>query len=233
MDFLSRLLNKTGDYDLPERITVTAHAGSNGTVDNTIPSIEAALESGAEIVEFDLNVDDNGELRLSHNAPAGTEPTFEEALVLVKQAEDIFINIDVKTTRNIDKMQEIIVKHGMLDRVFYTGINEGFVADVREKSPLVQYYLNCYADTAELGKKEYCDKMTDRVIELGGIGVNINYKGVTPQLAESCHEKGLLLSVWTVNDEENMKKFISMGADNITTEQPTFLKEVMGKGKNE
>lgn len=229
MDFLCRLLNKTGDYKLPERITVTAHAGSNGTDDNTIPSIKTALDSGAEIVEFDLNVDENGELRLSHNTPVGGEPTFEEALVLVKQADDIFINIDVKTTKNIDKMQEIIVKHGMLDRVFYTGINEGFAADVREKSPLVQYYLNCYPDVSELGNKDYCDKMVDRVIELGGIGVNINFRGVTPQLVEACHGKGLLLSVWTVNNEEDMKAFISMGADNITTEKPTFLKNIMRK----
>lgn len=227
MDFLCRLLNKTGDYNLPERITVTAHAGSNGTEDNTIPSIEVAVNSGAEIVEFDLNVDDNGELRLSHNAPKGDEPAFEEALVLVRQFEDIFINIDVKTTKNIDKMQKIIVKHDMLDRVFYTGINEGFVADTREKSPLVQYYLNCYPEVSELGKKDYCDKLTDRVIELGGIGVNINYKGVTPQLVESCHSKNLLLSVWTVNNEEDMKMFLSMGVDNITTEKPTFLKNIM------
>ena len=224
MSFLNRLFDK-----LPECITVTAHAGSNSTEENTIPSIEAAVNSGAEIVEFDLNVDDNGELRLSHNAPTGGEPTFEEALLLVKKYEDIFINIDVKTTKNIDKMQDIIVKHDMLDRVFYTGIHEGFVADTREKSPLVQYYLNCYPEISELGNKEYCDKMTDRVIELGGIGVNINFNGVTPQLVESCREKGLLLSVWTVNNEEDMKMFISMGVDNITTEKPTFLKEVMQK----
>lgn len=229
MDFISRLLNKTGDYNLPERITVTAHAGSNGTEDNTIPSIEVALNSGAEIVEFDLNADANGELRLSHNTPVGDEPTFEDGLVLVKTFNGIFINIDVKTTKNIDKMQEIIVKHGMLDRVFYTGINEDFVADVREKSPLVQYYINCYPDISELDKKDYCDKMTDRVIELGGIGVNINYRGVTPQLVEACHSKGLLLSVWTVNDAEDMERFLSMGADNITTEKPTFLKDIMLK----
>ena len=229
MDFLCRLLNKTGDYNLPERITVTAHSGSNGTEDNTIPSIKVALDSGAEIVEFDLNVDENGELKLSHNAPVGGEPTFEEALVLVKQSDDIFINIDVKTTKNIDKMQEIIVKHDMLDRVFYTGISEDFVADVREKSPLVQYYLNCYPEISELGNKDYCDQMADRVIELGGIGVNINFKGVTPQLVEACHSKNLLLSVWTVNNEEDMEMFLSMGVDNITTEKPTFLKNIMLK----
>lgn len=115
MDFLHRSLNNTDGSALPERITVTAHAGSDGTEDNTIPSIEAALASGAEIVEFDLNVDENGELRLSHNAPVGGELTFEKALVLVKKSDGIFINIDVKTTKNIDKMQEIIIKHGMPD----------------------------------------------------------------------------------------------------------------------
>ena len=229
MDFLCRLLNKDGDYNLPERITVTAHAGSDGTEDNTIPSIEAALRSGAEIVEFDLNVDESGELRLSHNAPVGGEPTFEEALVLVKQSDGAFINIDVKTTKNIDKMQEIIVRHGMLDRVFYTGINEGFVAETKEKSPLVQYYLNCYPDVSELGNADYCDKMTERVIELGGIGVNINFRGVTPQLVEACHRRNLLISVWTVNDTEDMEKFLSMGVDNITTEKPTLLKSIILK----
>lgn len=226
MDFLHRLLTNADGGAIPSRVTVTAHAGSDGTEDNTIPSIEAALRSGAEIVEFDLNVNTDGELVLSHNAPEGGEPTFEEALVLVKQAKDVFINIDVKTTVNIDRMQEIILKHGMLDRVFYTGIPEDCVADVKEKSPLVQYYINCGGSAENLGDKAFCDAMTDRVTELGGIGVNINFRGVSQVLADSCRAKGLLLSVWTVNEEEDMKKFLAMGADNITTERPTFLKKL-------
>lgn len=230
MNLYYRLFSKKTDYNLPEGFTVTAHAGANKTKANTIPSLKVALKSGAEIVEFDLNVTENGELTLSHNAPKNNNtPSFEEALLLVKEHDGIRINIDVKTTAQIDKAQEIILKHDMLDRVFYTGIKESFVADVKAKSPEVPYYINCYPTSIEMLSSACCDKMTEHVIELGGIGVNINYMSVTPQLVEACRKKNLLLSIWTINKKSDMKAYLAMGPDNITTKRPTVLKNMISE----
>lgn len=230
MGFLSKIFSKEKKYNIPEGFTVTAHSGSNDTKDNTIPSLKVALVSGADIVEFDLNVSDNGELVISHDAPKGEPvPTFEEALLLVKEHEGTRINIDVKTTERIDKAQEIILKADMLDRVFYTGIDECFVTAVKEKSPQVAYYLNCHPNQIDMLKESECEKLADHAIELGCIGLNINYHFVSPQLVEMCHKKNLLISVWTVNQKSDMEKYLAMGVDNITTRKPTVLKNLISK----
>lgn len=228
MSLINNIFSKEKEFNLPEGFTVTAHTGANKTEDNTIPSLKVALTSGADIVEFDLNVDKNGELVLSHDTPKeDNSPSFEEALLVVKEHEGIRINIDIKTTENIDKAQETIIRTGMLDRVFYTGVMEKFVADVREKSPKVAYYLNCYPTPLEVASSAGCDKIVDHVIEVGAIGVNINHMLVTPHLVEACHKKNLLISAWTINNESDMKKFLAMGVDNITSERPTILRNLI------
>ena len=37
------------------------------------------------------------------------------------------------------------------------------------------------------------------------------------------HEKGMPVSVWTVNDEKNAAKYAAMGVDNITSRHPDMV----------
>lgn len=222
-----KYIYKDKSCELPEDFTITAHAGSNDTEDNTIPSLKVAAVSGADVVEFDLNVDENGQPVLSHNKPKGGEPLFEDALKLIAGYEGIRINIDVKDTSMLDKVQKIVVENNMLERVFYTGVFPKYVPAVKEKSPLIPYYINCDPNVVGLSKEEYCQKLTDEVIALGGIGVNIQFLGALPELLKACREKGLLLSIWTVNNEDDMRNFLLIGPDNITTEKPTMLRNIL------
>ena len=50
-------------------ITVTAHSGCMGLADNSLEAMEAGIEAGAQIVEFDLNYTSDGAPVLSHDSP--------------------------------------------------------------------------------------------------------------------------------------------------------------------
>jgi glycerophosphoryl diester phosphodiesterase len=45
----------------------------------------------------------------------------------------------------------------------------------------------------------------------------------TPALVEEAHRSGILISVWTVDHPEDMKRMIAMGVDRITTNYPDRL----------
>ena len=46
---------RKNDFALPEGFTVTAHTGCEGERDNTLESIRAGAQAGADIVEIDLH----------------------------------------------------------------------------------------------------------------------------------------------------------------------------------
>ena len=46
---------------------------------------------------------------------------------------------------------------------------------------------------------------------------------VTPELVVYCHEKGIQVIPWTINSEDDMRRFISLGVDGIITDYPDRL----------
>ena len=50
---------------------------------------------------------------------------------------------------------------------------------------------------------------------------------VSARLTESIHERGLLVRTWTVNDADDMTRFLRLGVDAIITDHPDVLRTVM------
>jgi glycerophosphoryl diester phosphodiesterase len=52
---------------------------------------------------------------------------------------------------------------------------------------------------------------------------------VTPRFITAAHKKNIRVHVWTVNDEEDMKRLLCWGADGIITDYPDRLNRVLQK----
>ena len=52
----------------------------------------------------------------------------------------------------------------------------------------------------------------------------------TRECVEAFRAEGMPVWVWTVNEEEDMKKVISHGVDGITTDEPAMLKGLLEGG---
>lgn len=59
--------------------------------------------------------------------------------------------------------------------------------------------------------------------------VGITLDCATKRLVDECHEKNMAVTYWTINEEEDMKKLIEIGADVITTNAPDVLAKLLGK----
>ncbi len=212
---------------LPEGFTLTAHTGCEGTKDNSLDAITLGFGYGAQIVEFDLNFNSNGIAVLSHNEPKGNEPTLDEAFALVSGYKGLRVNVDVKNTLDLKQVTDLAEKHGILDRIFYTGITEEFVEAVKAQTPDVLYYYNKSIDNSKKEDASYIASLVEEVKRVGAAGLNIHHKSCSKTMVEEFHKAGLELSVWTVNKKPDMARALKMGCDNITTRKPSELKSII------
>lgn len=213
--------------NLPENFTYTAHTGCVKTPDNSLAAIEEGVKYGADIVEFDLNFLPDGTPVLSHDKPKGNEVTLDEAFKKISEYENIKVNVDVKTTKNLKAVYPLAQKYGLEDRIFYTGINIDFVEAVKKDSPEVPYYLNVNVEKPRKQTPEYLQSLVKTVKDSGAIGINFNKDHATKKLVETFHENDLEVSIWTVNKKRKMYKILALAPDNITTRRPDKLQEIL------
>ena len=124
-------------------------------------------------------------------------------------------------------MERLVIKHGLENRAFLTGVLNKFVDEVKKQCKVLKHYINVYYDD---GLPAFED-IVAHVRETESIGINLHYSYITPELVEAMHKENLLVSAWTANDTDVMIKLINMGVDNITTRHPDKLIELINANK--
>lgn len=218
---------KNAKLDLPRDFTLTAHTGCMGTKQNSLESMKVGVESGANIIEFDLRADLNGGLVLSHDEPNGGEIPLCEAFALLSSFENTKANVDIKMVDQLEKVYLMAKEYNVEDKIFYTGVKDEFVEPIKEKSPEISYFLNVKVSKIKNKNKKYLLSLVEKVKKAGAIGINFNYKSASKELVKVFHENNLLVSIWTVDNEYNMYKILSFAPDNITTRHPDKLSEII------
>ncbi|MBO5896895.1 MAG: glycerophosphodiester phosphodiesterase [Clostridia bacterium] len=211
----------------PNGFTYTAHTGCVETPDNSLQSIEVGVKYGADIVEFDVR-HHNGDIILSHDAPVGGEVTLEQAFLKVKEYDGLQVNVDVKSTEELHLVQEIAIKTGMLDRIFFTGIFEKDTEIVKKECPEIAYYLNMDVLPKKEHTAEYLQSLVDTVKGCGAVGINFNKDNASKELVQAFRDAGLKVSIWTVSKEHEIYKILSYCPDNITTRRPDRVQRIIG-----
>lgn len=218
-DRLARFFFRSDDHDVTPAFTVTAHTGPDEIPQNSKFSLTYSLASGADVVEFDLALNAEGVAVLAHGSPEEAKMTLEEAFAQVAACYGVRVNVDVKNVEAVGLAQELALRYGIADRIFYTGVYEENVPYLQEHSPLIPYYINISAPA----DAEQAELLCARIAEEGAIGLNFNYHDYSPELAASARAHGLLLSVYTVNSIKELRMMLDYDIDNITTEFPYKL----------
>ena len=214
----------TKTITLPQGFTVTAHSGSMDLPANSIEAMEAGVRAGAQIVEFDLQYNEAGEPVLSHDAPAGECATLQDAFAFLAAHPNVRANVDVKDTSHLECVEPLAKEAGVLDRIFFTGLDEADIPTAREKCPSVPYYLN-----VDIPRFASIKKLAEKVRSLGALGVNISTGSLSPRLTHGFHKQGLLVSVWTIDKKTEALYVLSMQPDNVTTRKPDLIWSLLQK----
>ncbi len=209
--------------------TVTAHAGAMNLPDNSAVALLAAVLAGFDAVEMDLSYRPDGTPVIIHNSSPGSGEglPLDDALAIVALNGRTKVNLDNKSLANLPEVNRLIVKHGLRGRVYFTGVDERIAAMITAQCP-APTYLSCSIDQALRENREYAQALAERARAGGFTGINLSFTEVSKTVVEMMHENGLLVSVWTVNENIDLYRMLALSVDNITTRNPAKLKLIIG-----
>lgn len=196
---------------------LTAHSGSDGYADNSIEFIEAIVNSAVDAFEIDLQLSDGGDLYLSHDSVQDYTDcvSLEECLNILAKNPEMKINIDCKHPKAGPLAIELAKELGVYSQILLSGslpLDEIDEADY----PILFYNIENVPNVRNLAFPERQVILSD--LSAKGIEyIQLFYGLVTVRIIDIIHEAGLKLSVWTVNDLNEITHLYEIGCDNITT----------------
>ncbi|MFF4350916.1 glycerophosphodiester phosphodiesterase [Streptomyces sp. NPDC001530] len=212
-------------------VTAVAHRGAPYHVrENTIDSLRAALQLGADTVEIDVRLTRDGVPVLLHDETlkrlweqdrplrslssdevrgltAGGVPTLVEAL---KETEDSRIMVDLPGApdgRAVRRIIDVIRDCGAQERVYYCAGAPAMLA-VRAADPAAEIALTWTSVAPP--RPALLDAVRPRWL-------NYRFGLVDRHLTDRVHHGGYLLSVWTPDTRRSMRRLLDLGVDSITT----------------
>lgn len=141
-----------------------------------------------------------------------------DSVLPLMQASGKTMNLDIKSDDCVEPVTRQVEKNGLLGQVILTGCEIDRAKMVQRANPNVRKLLN--VETSLFLKQNYTAAVTsccEDAKSASCFGLNLNYRVVQPELMEIAAGYGLDVYIWTVNEKEQMKQFIEMGVQSITS----------------
>jgi len=235
---------------------VIAHRGAwkkNGNPQNSIASLRNAIELKADGSEFDVRITADDSLVINHDAeynrmkiektpysilvqfrlPNGEKlPTLREYITEgTRNNNTTKLICELKSSeagkeKNIymaERSVQLAKELNALNFITWISFDFDIVKRISELLPEAEvFYLNGDLAPSELKKAS-----------IKGAGYNYSVFKKKPEWIDEAKKEGILLNVWTVNNESDMDFFISECFDYITTDEPELLMEKLKKYRQE
>ena len=235
---------------------IMAHRGySAAAPENTIPAFQKCIDNRFSAAELDVQMLGDGTIVVLHDDSlkrttgidknvwevsyddikdldngsffndsfAGTKiPTLDEVLGLAGQGDDrLYLNIEIKRNGHddgiVEEVVEIIRKNNYMDCCDVTSQDYETLEEVRKVDPEV---LTAYTSVIGIGDLES--------LEAADI-ISIQETFATYENIDRIHRAGKRVFVWTVNEEDTMKKLVSLNVDAILTNDPALCRTVIDR----
>ena len=248
--------NKTGFPKIEQngKTAIVAHRGfwnceAAGFAENSIASLKAAQDNGFWGSEFDVHITTDNVVLVFHNddvdgvridtslaetfaahrlANGEKIPTLDEYLTQGEQCDKTVLVLELKEEITIEREDalidysiEALKAHNLLDpkRVIFISFSKYICDRIAAEYP---EFINQYLE----------GDFTPEELAEGGINGFDYYRKTVAEdetIIARAHGLGMSTNVWTVNNAEEMQKFIDLGIDAITTNEPLVLRELLGE----
>ncbi len=224
---------------------ITAHSGADGFPDNSLDYVRYALTSGADYLEVDVRRGADGRLMLGHDEADEALPTLEEVFTLLAETPRMGINCDLKEPGLEEAVCALAKATCLQSRVLLTG-----TVDMRRWAarPELHAIAELWANIEELlpdfdkeqlkdpaCRKQAAEEAVRLCRELGIHTVNSWYGLADEAFLERFRRAGIALSLWTVNEEDALRRYLLAGVRSVTTRKLTLALAIREeeKGKRE
>ena len=234
-----------------DRVEITAHRGSSlDAPENTLAAIEQAIQDGATYVEFDVQITSDGVLVVAHDADlmrvgnrpmviseskyedlrdidVGSSfdskfadqrvPTLDEVIDLAKGRIKLLVELKsygADKERLIDAVIRTLEERDVADDSVIMSLKYDEVQKIEERHP---QFVTGFVSSVALGD----------IAELDVDFLAVSAAQVDDLLIGSAHAAGKEVYVWTIDDPTEMSAMIDRGVDNIITNVPATMVEVL------
>jgi glycerophosphoryl diester phosphodiesterase len=237
---------------ISEEVGITAHRGSSITApENTMAAIMLAIEEGADFVEIDVQETSDGTVVLVHDKDLLRvfgirkgiwEVSFEELKDLDSGgwfssdfSDQRLATLDqvIKAVRGKAKLNIELKFNGHQKKLASEVVRIVRENDFGEDCILTSLdyagLLRARAAGPELRTGLIVTSSIGDVTKLEGELISVSANAVTRDLIDRARQADLEVHVWTINSVPLMNKMIGMGVDQIITDDPKLLGEVMAE----
>jgi glycerophosphoryl diester phosphodiesterase len=212
---------------------------------NTLPSFDAALAAGVDMIEFDVLPERGSDrLILAHDyvaAERGTPPTLEEGLAhLATTAFDgLHLDVDLKLPGYERRVIDLLRSHDLLDRALVTSqyveslrairaldgaVRLGWSVPKLKRDPTKNALLAVPAYGVLLAYRRALPGRAARAIREGMCeALMAHWRLITPRLVTAMRAAGGELYAWTVDDAARIRALEEMGVDGVITNDPRLF----------
>ena len=124
-----------------------------------------------------------------------------------------------------EKVLTLLRTHGMLERATIQAFQPATIARIRTLEPRARTMSLVRAAIAP----ELVMEALARARALGATDVGLNHRLVDEGVVAATRSAKLRLSVWTVNDEADIKRMLALGVDVIMSDRPDLVKQLAGR----
>lgn len=241
---------------IAHRTDITAHRGYSSTYpENTLQAFEAAMDSGADWIELDVQQTADGEIIVMHDSDfkrtAGLgrnvwEMNYDEIreLDVGKWKGEEFAGTGVSTLAEV-----LELCHGRIRlniEIKPTGHERDFVSRVIDLIREYDYEGDCVVASMSyrvLEEVKNYDGGIETVYVMRSVygsfyelqyadnySIRSNY--ITSHMVENIHAQGKKIYAWTVNTERTMERMLQFGVDNLITDYPVMARQKVFEAEN-
>ena len=160
---------------------------------------------------------------LSQYGMKGQVPTLEELIQLSQGKIRLLIELKAVSEREkeplVDQILALIEKYDFQKDCILMSLDYELVQLVRQKNPALK---TGYCMFGNLG-----ETTVENLLSLDCDFVVIEENMVSNSFISACRQAWLPVYVWTVELEENMRKYLDMGVNGLISDKPYLVKEVL------
>lgn len=249
---LGQIFYAINAFETRDEVMISAHRGSSLLApENTHAAIERAIVDGADFIELDVRETADGVLILLHDrdllrvagdrrniwevnfaelrtmdvgswfSPAyrgQTVPTLSEAINQLRGRAQLYL--ETKTSPHspnlVHNTLRTLIEHDFVDHTIIAALSPQVLLEAQRLAPGIRTSLLVHSAIGTVEGQPF-----DALALRDAL--------VTPSRLNRVRRQGHELHVWTVNDRRAMARFIDMGVDNIITDSPEILAELLAE----
>jgi len=223
------------------RPLVIGHRGAAALApENTLEAFEAAIDAGADAIEFDVGTG----LLLGHSdGERADEPAhLDDALAFMRE-RGAGVHIDLKRIGIEDEVAAAVRRHGLEERTLVSSTWAGSIRRLGLIAPgltrAISYPRDRYnvagvrwphlvtAGSAGVARAAMPARVPLLLRAARANALSLHHKLVSPAVVRTARGRGAIVLAWTVNDPAQILRVAAAGVDGVVSDDPARALEVL------